>query len=72
MIFSNSLKFITLENHRGGVKTRQQMANEYNVCRKTFSRLLIKNDIRIGKGVIPPKDQVIIYSKLGLPNMKQM
>jgi hypothetical protein len=51
----------------GGVKTRQQMADEYGVCRKTFTRLLAKQKIKLGRGVISPKDQLLIYSKLGIP-----
>jgi hypothetical protein len=44
------------------------MADEYGVCRKTFNKLLVKKNIKIGRGVIPPRDQVIIYNKLGVPN----
>jgi hypothetical protein len=56
-----------LENKRGGVKTRQQMADEYGVCRKTFNKLLSKKHIKLGRGLILPKDQFIIYDKLGIP-----
>jgi hypothetical protein len=57
-----------MENHNGGVKTRQQLADEYGVCRKTFIRLLRKKRIRLEKGLISPKDQQVIYDKLGNPN----
>lgn len=54
-------------NHNGGVKTKQQMAEEYGVCRKTFNRLLKKQHVKIDRGLILPKDQVLIYQKLGKP-----
>jgi hypothetical protein len=57
-----------MEVHYGGVKTKQQMADEYGVCRKTFNRLLEKKQIRIERGLISPKDQVNIYNELGIPN----
>jgi hypothetical protein len=56
-----------MENHYGGVKTKQQMAEEYGVCRKTFNKLLLKKNIRLGRGVISPKDQLLIYTELGNP-----
>lgn len=56
-----------MENHYGGVKTKQQMADEYGVCRKTFNKLLQKKQIRLDRGLIFPKDQINIYSKLGPP-----
>jgi hypothetical protein len=58
-----------MTNHNGGVKTRQQMAEEYGVCRKTFNKLLVKKNIRLDRGVIYPKEQLNIYSKLGSPRM---
>lgn len=51
----------------GGVKTKQQMADEYGVCRKTFNRLLLKKNIKIERGLISPRDQMLIYSELGIP-----
>lgn len=54
-------------NHDGGVKTKQQMADEYGVCRKTFNKLLLKKHIKLDRGLILPKDQMIIYNKLGEP-----
>ena len=55
-------------NHNGGVETKQQMADEYGVCHKTFNKLLIKKNIQLERGVISPKDQINIYNKLGPPN----
>jgi hypothetical protein len=57
-----------MENNYGGVKTKQQMADEYGVCRKTFNKLLNRKQIKLDKGLIYPKEQVIIYKKLGIPN----
>jgi hypothetical protein len=57
-----------MENHNGGVKTKQQMADEYGVCRKTFNKLLIKKNIKLDRGVISPKEQLVIYNELGTPN----
>ena len=60
-----------MENHSCGVKTKQQMADEYGVCRKTFNKLLIKKRIKLERGLISPKDQLNIYEKLGIPNSIQ-
>jgi hypothetical protein len=57
-----------MENQYGGVKTKQQMADEYGVCRKTFNKLLLKKQIKLDRGLISPKDQMNIYSELGPPN----
>jgi len=43
------------------------MAEEYGVCCKTFNKLLVKKNIRLDRGVIYPKEQLNIYSKLGMP-----
>lgn len=59
-----------MENHNGGVKTKQQMADEYGVCRKTFNKLLMKRNIRLDRGLISPRDQMIIYNELGAPNLQ--
>ena len=56
-----------MNNHCCGVKTKQQMADEYGVCRKTFVRLLVKRSIRLERGLIYPKDQESIYNVLGVP-----
>jgi hypothetical protein len=56
-----------MENHYAAVKTMQQMADEYGVCRKTFSKLLQKKQIILGRGLIYPKDQENIYNELGIP-----
>jgi hypothetical protein len=56
-----------MENLHGGAKTIQQLADEYGVCRKTFSRLLKKKQIKLDRGLIFPKDQENIYNQLGMP-----
>jgi hypothetical protein len=60
-----------MENYNGGVKTKQQMADEYGVCRKTFNKLLHKKQIKLERGLIYPKDQFIIYDVLGIPKSIQ-
>ena len=57
-----------MENHNGVVKTKQQMADEYGICRKTLNKLLKKKRIKIARGLIYPKDQELIYSRLGYPH----
>ncbi len=48
-------------------KTRQQIAEEYGVCTKTLNKWLRTNNINIGRGLITPKEQKMIYLKLGFP-----
>jgi transposase-like protein len=48
-------------------KTRQELAAEYGVCSKTFNKWLKKYWIEMDRGLINPKEQEIIYSKLGIP-----
>lgn len=57
-----------MENHNSIAKTKQQMADEYGVCIKTFDRLMKKNKIKLDRGLIYPKQQLNIYNKLGFPN----
>jgi hypothetical protein len=58
-----------MEKHNVVVKTKQQMAEEYGVSRKTFRRLLQKKQIIIDRGLIYPKDQKNIYRILGRPKV---
>ena len=60
-----------MEYHFGGVKTKQQMADEYGVCRKTFNKLLLRKKIKLERGLISPKEQINIYNKLGIPGITQ-
>jgi hypothetical protein len=56
-----------MEPSKNGAKTRQQMADEYGVCRKTFNKILSRNGIRIRQGLIIPRDQKLIYDTIGQP-----
>ena len=49
-------------------KTRQEIANEYGICTKTLKKWLALNNITLGRGLIPPKDQKLIYESLGYPS----
>lgn len=55
------------ESSRQILKTRQQIAEEYGVCTKTFNKLLKNKGIILDKGLITPKDQQIIYVRIGIP-----
>lgn len=46
-------------------KTKQQLAEEYGICIRTFNKWLLERNITIKRGLISPKEQEIIYSKLG-------
>jgi len=48
-------------------KTRQQIADEYGVCRKTFYNWCKRNGIYLSGGLINPKEQEIIYKTFGNP-----
>lgn len=48
-------------------KTRQEMAKEYGVDRKTFYLMLKRMDVSIPPGLILPKFQELIYTRLGKP-----
>jgi len=48
-------------------KTRQEMANEFGVCRKTFYNMLKKANIQLSGSLITPLEQKMIYEKLGRP-----
>lgn len=65
------LFFIIMESFISTVKTKQQMACEYGVSRKTFHKLLQKRHIILNRGLIYPKDQEAIYNELGFPESIQ-
>jgi hypothetical protein len=56
-------------NHYTGVKTKQQMADEYGICRKTFIKMLKKRNIQLERVLISPKEQILIYNELGDPTV---
>jgi hypothetical protein len=61
-----------MQNPNSPFKTKQQMADEYGVCRKTFNKLLKSKNITVKRGLIAPKDQMDIYEKLGIPGIIKM
>lgn len=48
-------------------KTRQQIANEYGISRKTLYNWLKKEHIVLRKRLVTPKEQFLIYKKFGHP-----
>lgn len=46
-------------------KTRQQIADEFGISRKTLYNWLKRENITMKNGLIMPKEQEIIYEKLG-------
>lgn len=48
-------------------KTRQQIAFEYKVHPNTLRRMFKKEGIDVPSGLISPKTQEMIYSRLGSP-----
>ena len=49
------------------MKTRQQIANEYGICTKTFNKWLKEAKFNLKRGLINPRSQELIYKKFGLP-----
>lgn len=52
------------------VKTRQQIADEYGISRKTLYSWLKKAEIKLKNSLITPKELQEIYNEFGLPNQK--
>lgn len=48
-------------------KTRQQIADEFGIDRKTFERKLKRADILLPSGHVSPKNQQGIYEHFGTP-----
>lgn len=51
------------------VKTRQQLACEYGIDRKTFYHWLKKSNLQLSKGLIRPSEIEKIYITFGDPNL---
>ncbi len=49
------------------MKTRQEIADEYGISRRTLQRWLKKMNITLSKGLLTPSEQRQIYRKFGLP-----
>jgi hypothetical protein len=47
--------------------TRLQMADKYCICVRTLNNRLAEKGIVLKQGLISPKDQELIYAKLGYP-----
>ncbi|MBN3584350.1 hypothetical protein JYB64_18290 [Algoriphagus aestuarii] len=56
-----------MKNH---VKTRQQMAEEYGVSVRTLARWINEKNLELGKGLLTPIDQELIYKAFGSPTEK--
>jgi len=52
-------------------KTRQQIADEYGIDRKTLYRWLKKADIQLSSCLVTPAEQELIYQKFGKPEIYQ-
>ena len=48
-------------------KTRQQIADEFGINRKTLERMLKRADIVLPSGNVSPKNQQVIYDHFGTP-----
>lgn len=48
-------------------KTRQEIAEEYGISRRTLQRWLKKMGINLTNGLLTPSEQRQIYKKFGLP-----
>ncbi len=49
------------------LKTRQEIAQEYGISRKTLYRKLVTVGVRLDRGLINVTDQEKIYAVLGKP-----
>jgi len=49
-------------------KMRQELADEYGVHPNTFRSMLKRAGIELSKGLVNPKEQMLIYQKLGKPD----
>jgi hypothetical protein len=56
---------------RRRAKTRQEIAEEYGIDRKTLYRWLRRLNIELPKGLIFPSFQKVIYEELGTPHQLQ-
>lgn len=51
------------------VKTRQEIAEEYGISRRTLQRWLKKQNINLPNGLLTPKEQEVIYQLFGTPQV---
>lgn len=50
-----------------GYKSRKEIANEYNICRKTLYRWIKEKELRLSKGLLSIEEQELIYQTFGTP-----
>lgn len=48
-------------------KTRQEIAREYGISRRTLFRWLKREEIELPRGLVSPKNQSRIYEVFGVP-----
>ncbi len=53
------------------VKTREEMAGEFNIHPRTLSRWLKRDGIELDARILTPKCQEIIYRQYGNPNKEE-
>lgn len=58
---------IKIDIETKNAKTKQQIADEYGICLRTFNKWLKEEGIEIKRGLITPKIQELIYERLGIP-----
>ena len=51
-------------------KTRQQIADEYGISRRTLYRLVKRYKIDLPEGLLPPEAVQRVYQALGEPHQK--
>jgi transcriptional antiterminator len=56
-----------MKKTKNEAKTRQQIALEYGISARTLKRKLQQLNIPLPSGLLFPKDQDVIYQKLGKP-----
>lgn len=61
----NLYNFYFMKNDNA--KTRQQIADEYGVSRKTFYNWLKEASIKLKRRLITPTEQKVIYDEFGHP-----
>jgi hypothetical protein len=55
------------DNKFSGVKTRMQIADEYEISYSTFWRKVKSNCLKLPGGLLSPRWQKIIYDAFGYP-----
>ena len=65
------MKTITVLIMGSSFKTKQNIADEFGISVPTLNKILIDYGIEIRKGLIPPREQELIYEILGKPPVKK-